>query len=399
MRIGRTETVSALLLATSACGGGGGAIGGGGGTPAPAQNVASIAVDSGPAGTVNTPFVSVTVCAPGGTNCQTIDHVTVDTGSSGLRILASVLTLPLPQAQDAMGQPLGECIQFADGYSWGPVTTADVKITGEQASSLPVQVIGDAAFPAAPSSCSSAGPAENTVQAFGANGILGIGVFREDCGAACATAAVPGTYYSCPASGCTPTAVALAQQVQNPVIRFASNNNGVIVRFSTIGSAGAATVSGSLIFGIDTQSNNALGTATVLMVDASTGGFTTIFGGQSLAQSFIDSGSNGLFFPDASLPVCTSTIASGFYCPTSVQVVSATNQSVTGVSSNVSFNVANADALLNNNPTFYAFNNLAGTNPRVASFDWGLPFFYGRSVFVAIEGQTTSSGTGPFVAY
>jgi hypothetical protein len=172
----------------------------------------------------------------------------------------------------------------------------------------------------------------------------------------------------------------------------------VIVKLPAIGSAGAAAVTGSLIFGVDTQSNNALGTVTVLKVDAITGDFTTIFNNQSLTSSFIDSGSNALFFPSA-IPVCTSTVASGFYCPSSMQTLTATNQSVTGITSNVTFNVANADALLNNNPTFVAYNNLAGPNPRPRSFDWGLPFFYGRSVFVAIEGQTTSSGAGPFVAY
>jgi hypothetical protein len=33
------------------------------------------------------------------------------------------------------------------------------------------------------------------------------------------------------------------------------------------------------------------------------------------------------------------------------------------------------------------------------SFDWGLPFFFGRRVANAIEGATTSVGTGPYVAY
>ena len=40
---------------------------------------------------VNILYVNVTICAPGSTtNCQTIDHVQVDTGSQGLRILSSV---------------------------------------------------------------------------------------------------------------------------------------------------------------------------------------------------------------------------------------------------------------------------------------------------------------------
>ena len=40
-----------------------------------------------------------------------------------------------------------------------------------------------------------------------------------------------------------------------------------------------------------------------------------------------------------------------------------------------------------------------GTIPGDQAFDWGLPFHYGKSVFVVIEGKTTSGGTGPFFAF
>jgi hypothetical protein len=33
------------------------------------------------------------------------------------------------------------------------------------------------------------------------------------------------------------------------------------------------------------------------------------------------------------------------------------------------------------------------------TFDWGLPFYYGRTVFTAIEGQNTSAGAGPYFAF
>ena len=65
---------------------------------AAANNVAPIIVDAGPAGlnftSTNVPFVTIKVCVPGSTTeCQTIDHVTVDTGSSGLRIVSTVLKI------------------------------------------------------------------------------------------------------------------------------------------------------------------------------------------------------------------------------------------------------------------------------------------------------------------
>jgi hypothetical protein len=34
-----------------------------------------------------------------------------------------------------------------------------------------------------------------------------------------------------------------------------------------------------------------------------------------------------------------------------------------------------------------------------SGFDWGLSFFFGRSVYTAIEGRSTSRATGPFFAH
>jgi hypothetical protein len=370
-------------------------------------NVLALTVDSGPAGAINTAFVTVTVCAPGGTNCQSVDHVTVDTGSSGLRLLASALSTPgaFPARTDASGNPLGECLPFADGYTWGSVRVADVQLGSKTAPSQSVQIIGDSSFAAVPSACSATGAQEeNTVAALGANGILGIGVFREDCGAACASgASSPQLYYSCDSTGCAAAAVPLSSQLRNPVWQFASDNNGVILQLPAIDAGGAATANGSLIFGIDTESNNALGSATVLTVDSASGEFVTHFNNQSYGFSLFDSGSTALFFDDSALAQCTAPNYAGYYCPATVQNFTATVQgagSGAGVTGTVAFSVANATSLLNLSTTTVAFRNLAAINPLGASyFTWGLPFFYGRSVYVAIEGQSTSAGTGPFEAY
>ena len=111
-------------------------------------NVEPLIVDGGPSGlptpTVNVPYISVTVCLPGTGTCQTIDHIVVDTGSVGLRLMASVVTLSLPALTDASSRPLAECLQFASGTTWGSVATADVKLptSGERATSVNVQLIG-----------------------------------------------------------------------------------------------------------------------------------------------------------------------------------------------------------------------------------------------------------------
>jgi len=33
------------------------------------------------------------------------------------------------------------------------------------------------------------------------------------------------------------------------------------------------------------------------------------------------------------------------------------------------------------------------------SFDFGLPFFYGRPIYTAIEGRTAAGAAGPFFAF
>ncbi|HZD32773.1 MAG TPA: DUF3443 family protein, partial [Candidatus Angelobacter sp.] len=157
------------------------------------NNVAPLIVDGGPqvatSPYINAAFASVTVCTPGTSNCQTVDHVLVDTGSVGLRLLAAPaggeLTLPLPTyTEQSTGDDLVECAPFVSGYLWGPVATADFSTladgTGEEAYAIPIQVVGESGQPAVPSTCSSSGADLSTLQALGANGILGVGVFSVD---------------------------------------------------------------------------------------------------------------------------------------------------------------------------------------------------------------------------
>jgi Protein of unknown function (DUF3443) len=390
--------------------------------PSPGQNVQPITVDGGPLGNyTNGAFVSVDVCVPGTSTCQTVDHILVDTGSFGLRILGSQLNSQLASGlqplTDSSGDQVNDCIQFLDNsFLWGTVDPADIKMAGEVASATSIQVIANPTAYSIPTSCSTTsngmGVNEDTQQLLGANGILGVGLEPFDCGPGCDPSSgtvQPLPYFLCSTSiGCQPTPISCGtlcgdttnpnQQVTNPVFNFTGDNNGVILEFPAVADA-AATVTGSMIFGIGTQSNNALGTATVFTLEPMTDNFTTTYKGQAYSNSFIDSGSNGLFFQDATIPACAGNL-SFFYCPTSnLSGLTATNTGANGATNTVTFGVDNAQTLFTNNTADFAFSNLGG--PLTGQFDWGLPFFYNRHVFTAIDGATPPTGVpaGPFFAY
>jgi len=369
---------------------------------AASNNVAQVIVDAGPEGVnnqINAPFTNVTICYPNSSTCQTVDHILVDTGSYGLRILSSVINsnLNLPTIYAPNGYPAAECAQFFSGILWGSVKIADIKIASESAASIPIQVVADTSSPFTqiPSSCQNTGSNMGTLALLGAKGILGIGLFTQDCGSTCVNSAVSGSYYSCPSSGtCTSSSMPLNNQVSNPVSGFSMNNNGVLLKLPTVATGGVTTLSGLLIFGIDTQANNQIGTANIIPAN-SLGNFTTSYKGKSLTSSFFDSGSNGLFFTDSTISNCSGR--TGFYCPASTLTLSAIQNASNNTQLSVNFSIENLTNLDSN----IIASNIGGSIGRYSSgiFDWGLPFFFGRSVFIAISGATTQHGTGPFWAY
>jgi hypothetical protein len=415
----------------SGSGGSGSGGSGSGSGSATTNNVVNAIVDDGPAalaangqGAVNIMYVSVTICAPGSTTtCQTINHIQVDTGSQGLRIISSALNSTMLNALHPVSlggtAGLAECTLFVDGYVWGPLYSADVHFggadtatSGESAPNIPVQVIETSPYPV-PSDCDAAGMStpENTVTTFGANGIIGVGLFNYDCDTYCDTTEGVSNgngYYSCTNSGCSATLVPVASQVVNPVHVVAENNgafdnNGVIIELPTVGANGAATVSGSLVIGIGTQSNNGLASgATVLTTDAN--GFVTTNVtslGQNDTTSYFDSGSNGLYFEDSGIAGCTESYAQGFFCPASTTSLSA---NVTGHNNQVvtiDFSIAPADMLFNANPSFTAFSNLGGSagSQGVGTFAWGLPFYYGHNIYTAMENVDAGGTIGPYFAF
>ena len=440
----RSLTVCVCLRALVACGAGSSTettiIGGGASGDAGASvvaldlpsgpNTTEIDVDSGPAsafslGAANIPYVTVTVCTPGSaTQCISIDHVLLDTGSVGLRIFksaVSTLMLPpvaLPPAVTA-GPSAGtavECYPFVLGALWGALAVADVRIASEMASGLPIQLIDDAMPPSnvLPSDCIAAsnGSPLNSVSTLQANGVLGVGMIAFDCGIICIQGNYTGgytLYYACPAgtaSACVSTAIPVELQVQNPVAHFASDNNGTVIAMPSLPDLGAGVAKGRLVFGIGTQTNNQIpSTAQILLVDPNPASPTylylsTTWGTTNYVDSYIDSGSNALFFDDATIAHgCQSSSGSGggWFCPSSIVRRTATLTDSVGSSTTAAYAVANADALFSTSSL--AFSNLAGSVSQGGNtFVWGMPFFYGRTVFTSIWGQALSPN-GPWNAF
>ncbi|NPT42022.1 DUF3443 family protein [Paraburkholderia sp. 1N] len=413
----------ALVSLVAACGGGGGSSSSsnnnnssttlnGGSLPAsPTQqpiaatvaNTVAVTVGQGTSGVINIPTVSVTICPPGTTsNCQVISNIQVDTGSFGLRLVSTVVnTSSLPISTLASGAQLGECATFADGYTWGTVRTATVQIGGETTSrAIPIQIIGDPAAGTAPAKGCGSGSAENTVNNLGANGILGIGTALTDCGTTCSTASTAANYsnyFTCPSgsSSCPRATVPPNQQVANPAANFPVDNNGVIVQLPPVSNTGQSSATGTLVFGIGTQSNNTLPTTVQTFATDGFGDMNNSVYNGTTVQAFFDSGSNAYFFADSSLALCGSNYP-GFYCPSSAQTRSITLAGQNSTTASVPIGILSAATLFGNTSN-YAFNDLAGQIGGSSSFDLGLPFFYGRHVYYGFD--QTPGGPAPYVGF
>ncbi len=446
------------LMVSAGCGGAGSTSATSTTTSSGMAGTAQLSVNLGPAGNYqNGIFTSVTICAPGGsTACTTIPNVLVDTGSVGLRLLGStaqgisgdqVENLGLVQVTDpSSGQPEYECVQFGDlSYTWGPVEMGTVQVGSETASNIPggsanagipIQVISTLAaprviqvgqgtadnpcltYPGSNGSTFTGGLDDDTVANLGANGILGVGNFPQDCVLATTnycSGEVTGMYMGYDATtgagivdGTTPA----TDQVWNPVSALPVDKNGVQISLPTVPADGSATASGTLTFGIGTESNNGISSSQTVYELDDDGNFAAAsynsfdYTSANSGGSFIDSGSNALYVSDAGTlgtTDCANPDFYGFYCPSSP--LSLMPLGLTGdnnTTTNVSLVIDNAQTLVDTGNS--AFDDLGGPSCIASSsapcsqstdyWDLGLPFFYGHPIFVGIS-STAGTGTYP----
>jgi hypothetical protein len=177
----------------------------------------------------------------------------------------------------------------------------------------------------------------------------------------------------------------------NPVADFTSDNNGTIIRLPALPAGGQASVTGELVFGIGTQKNNAMPSQPNILALDQYGYFSTTYKGNTFSSA-IDSGSNANIFADYTVP-----FSGHWYVPATTLSLSAI---LTGVdkaapSVNVPFSLANGWNLMANQ--YAAYDSLG--SPSAGMFIWGLPFFFGRSVYTAINNVMIGKQPGPFIAF
>jgi hypothetical protein len=158
------------------------------------------------------------------------------------------------------------------------------------------------------------------------------------------------------------------------------------------------------VFGIGTQANNKLGLVsgiTVLTADINNGDTITVAdsSGTQYPDSYLESGSNGIFFP-SSITLCGAN-AMNFYCPASTMSFTDKLTGSNAATTSVTFSVADAQTLFAS--PYAAFSNLAGTTGSItnasSTVDFGLSFFYGHNVYTAIDNAMADTTMGPYFAF
>ncbi|HWG06182.1 MAG TPA: DUF3443 family protein [Beijerinckiaceae bacterium] len=350
------------------------------------DNVLPIHVFGGP----DRAYITLTICVPGTSECQTIPKIVLDTGSSGLHLNSSALALSLPSELDAHAQVIAERQGYSSGVvTWGSVRLGDVVLGNERANWIPIQVINPK-FAGGP-------PGGSTGTTLGGNGVLGTAPMRTDCGQNCATT-ITQQYFSCRGTTCSAITLPISQQLVNPIHALPFDNNGLIVRLPAVPDDGAPEpVVGSLTLGIGTQPDNMPSKVNVIKTDG---------WGQTAAKLYdriyqrviFDTGALTISFPTGSTPVakCGKDF-SGYLCPPTPFAVPITLVEANGMEFSSSIRILDrVPALLKDNARLVD-NGVANEWSNYVSI--GLPFFMGKTIYFGIEDSSTPLGDGPFVAF
>jgi hypothetical protein len=338
-------------------------------------------------GGFNVPFVSVTVCVPGTSNCQVIDRIKLDTGSTGLRIFKSALqNLNLPVTHDSTGNEIALCAHMAGGTGyWGPVVKADLALGDEKAVGANIHVVHPN-YQSLKDGCAS-------VPSDGRNGILGIST---------AMASSNGqNYFSCSALGCAASAISDNQKALNPIAYLSQNKNGFIISTPAVPETGTKNLEGVIKFGIGTQTNNQLQSKLTACRSRSDDFLQLKYNGVTYWTKF-DSGTNAFNLPSGAVqsPFCQNSKV--YLCPSqplnyAAEILSADGSSCANLNLTISGDFFGPSSVTQSWVVPGLTESWGGKTSN--QFILGMPFFFGKDIYYILDGQKSAIGLGPIVAF
>lgn len=364
------------------------------------NNSVNLVVDSGINGIAyNRSYITLTICQVGTSNCQTIDHIVVDSGSTGLRINQSAIALNGITPLNYNGFPIYQCMQYAAGYAFGPVVNLDLRIAEESAFNIPVQIFEYNNPEMVPNSCSYGMPPANLAIGFGANGIIGINpISNPD------NDYTPGGVYTCDGATCTevsnPNSIPQILNI-NPIAAFVNDNNGVIFSLPKVESvATMESQFGTLTFGLNTQDNNQVSNSVSKLLGSPNtdiwpvGFFIANVGSQNTVAMF-DSGTP-TYAMDVPIALCPSPYEN-FYCPASgdynvISMLSGVNGGSSTPFVSTVFNYTSFGGFATVMP--YIGQSIVSI-PSVANTLYGLPAFFGKSIYLGFKGAESTGAITP----
>ena len=348
--------------------------------------------------TINGPCVSVTICSPTNpTSCQTIDDILIDSGSVGLRIFSSELNSSLRNslpAESINNQPIANCVGYGDlSVNWGPVAIANISLGNESTTkSIPILLI-DASYIDNGAAClqnyNSTGQTfhlQTSPADFRYNGILGVASRVYD---------NVTDYFSCTNSSCSKSPTIKdnnSQLLANPIAFLPkSYESGITFKFPVIGNRGAINAVGYAVFGVGSNKDNTFESdVKIYPISNCTDVFIcmpTTLEGSSIEHGFLDTGSNFFYFNDANIKKNNY----GYYIPSSIITLSPINNSIP-----TNINIANYDIITKTRNTSFN-NNGVKTDDNI--LDYGLPFFFGKTIYICFAGMTCNGIAGPYWAF
>lgn len=363
-------------------------------TPIPEIESNHVSIVVGEGNTNNLPSITVTVCQPYTTICQTFDKILLDTGSIGLKINKSLFSgVNLPSInQIGTGLPIAQCNLYGSGYLFATANYADVYIGGEKASNIPIQIIDDGDQASVPTSCSSQG-AYVDFHVLGMNGIIGVNpmVYLSN------SDSYTNYTYVCSNGNCSEinSGIPVTYLNVNPVSKFSRDNNGEKISLPSVDPYSESPVYGTLTFGLNTKSNNQL-PANVNSLRGDPSNPIGMFLGVSADYPFTtlyDTGTNYLYFYTDQIQPCTNG-AFYFYCPDSTAIWNSYVFSYDAIGDYflLEFPIGPIEPIIDN---YYPVLPQFGTYAPAGYGLYGLPFFLGKDVYIGFTGYTTSMGDGP----